>query len=279
MKETPLFPIVVALLVLCMVSPPSVLASTISFNPSSIVVYADGNGSVTVMIDEIPEGLSGYYITAEVSNPDAAEITKISFPGWTLMSNVTDVPSAQVRFGGADIEDHVVAGATNVVLATIGIRAKNPGSAALSLHSININDDSGMLIEPAVNTASINVTGSSGEGSSSGSWSAGGGSGGSSGGGTSGGSPGDSAGTSFSGDTNEGTIHAGIASTNERSGESSPGSDSPDGSAAEDTSVAPPNFVPSPLGPLPIPSLWIALIGIMVGAAAIVLYLAFTRRI
>jgi hypothetical protein len=277
MKESPLFPTAVTLLAFLLVLPPAVLAGTISFHPSSIVLYADGNGSVTVTIDELPEGLSGYYLTANVTNPEVAEISGVTFPGWTSLNTATTVPSSQIRIEGADVEDQVVAGATNVELATIALRAKNPGSAVLNLHSININDDSGMLIEPTVNAASITVT------SSSGSWSAGGGSGSSSGTGSSGEGSGGSAGTSVSGDTNDGTLPARTGSTTERSDGPSGGSDSqgtsPDGSAAVDTSVGLPTQVPSPAGSLPIPSLWIIVIAIMVGAAATVFYLAFTRRI
>lgn len=146
MKKSPIFPTAVALLAFLLVLPPAAMAGTISFHPSSIVLYADGNDSVTVMIDELPEGLSGYYLTASVTNPEVAEISGVTFPGWTSLNNVTDVPSAQVRIEGADVEDQVVAGATNVVLATIALQAKTTGSATLNLHSININDDSGMLI-------------------------------------------------------------------------------------------------------------------------------------
>ncbi len=282
MNESNIFPIAAALLVLCTAFPPAVLASTISFNPSSILLYADGNGSVTVTIDELPEGLSGFYLTANVTNPEVAEISHVSFPEWASLNTATAVPSSQVRIEGGDVENNVDVGATNVILATITIRAKNTGSAVLNLLDVRIDNESGYLFEPSVNSASVTVTASSGDGSSSGSWSAGVGSGSSSGSGSSGGGPGDSAGASFSGDTNDGTIPAGRASTTERSGDALGGSDSqgtsPDGSAAGDTSAAP-TQVPPPAGSLPIPSLWIIVIVVMVGAAAVVLYLAVTRRL
>lgn len=279
MNESTLFPVAAALLAFWLVLCPAAMAATISFNPSSIVLFADGNDSVTVMIDELPEGLSGYIFTAEITNPEIAEISGVSFPEWTSLTSATTVPSSQVKIEVGDVENQVVAGATNVVLATINIRPKNAGSSALDLLDVRIENESGFSFEPSVNAASVTVPSSSGDGSSSGSWSAGGGSGG----GSSGESTVAATGTSSFGNTSDGAEPSGTDAPTLRTGEVSGGSDpegaSPDGSEAEAASVAAPTEVPPPSGTFPIPSLWIAVIVIMVGSAAAVLYLAVTKRL
>ncbi len=239
MKELRVIPAVLAFLALSLLLAPAGLASMISFDPSSVSLYADGNDSVIVRIDELPEGLSLHTFTVKVSDPAVAEISQVSFPDWASVNNASIVPSDLVELRGEDAGDQVVPGATGVVLGTIHIRAKDPGSATIRIEGIRIEDDAGGVLEPGASTASIVVTGREGN--------------------------------TASGDD--------VAYTTDPAEAPADGLGEQDSSNDRSTYQETSNIPSAPAGTLPLPALWIVVIVIMVCAASAVLYLAVKQKI
>lgn len=285
MKDILPVAITIGIITLSLVLSPVVLATTISFNPSSISILIDNNGTdVTVITDELPDGLDTYTLTAEISNPAIAEISRVSFPGWASANNVTGIPSSSCILMGKDSSDQVKSDATGIILGTLRIKGKGSGSATLLIKNIEMSDDLGGSVEPDVHAASITVrTSSEASGSSSGG-----------GKGTSlGGSENTSTGTNTTNTTPKAlqdvSVTQNISMTGSLAGNTSPAQSIPpasdtDGSysfgSPSDTALSTPSApsTPSP-GSLPIPLPLIVLIVVMVVSAVTVLYLAITHRI
>lgn len=275
----------ICIIALSLILSPVVLATSISFNPSSISILIDNNGTnIPVIIDELPDGLDKYTLTAEISNPAIAEISSVSFPGWVSGNNVTGVPSSSCILKGRDSTDQVKSDATGIILGTLRILGKTPGSATLLIKNIEMSDDLGGSVEPDVHAASITVrTSSGGSGSSSGG-----------GGGTSSeGSDNTSTGTNTPNDSSKAL--QGMSSTQNISWNGSPTGNSPSTQSipsASDTegfyspgspsdAALSPASAPSAHSPgsLPLPLPLIVVIVVMVISAVTVLYLAVTHRI
>lgn len=129
----------------------------LSFNPQKVDVLPGYSQDIQIIMDEVPEGLSGFNITFSVSDPEIAEITAVSFPGWGQLPKNSTLPSSSVWIKTVDLENEVHPGDTNVLLGTITVTGKNTGISDLSITKTMISDDNGSLINPAVDTGKINV--------------------------------------------------------------------------------------------------------------------------
>lgn len=161
---------------LCIALPLTASAATISLSKTSSSMYTGTTDEFILKIDELPQGFTGYKLTATISNPAVAEIAAVSFPSWAPLSNTTTIPSSSVRISGVDMGGAVEPGATNIVLGTITVKAKNPGTATLTFGNIQVDDDSAGLVESSIGSATITVMSTS---SGSGGGGGGGGGGGS----------------------------------------------------------------------------------------------------
>ncbi|AKB74745.1 cell surface protein [Methanosarcina lacustris Z-7289] len=77
--------------------------------------------NIQIVLDEVPDGLSGFNITVSLLDPEIAEITVVSFPGWNsmLMNSTFPVPSSSVWIKSLDGGNQIVPGAKNVFLGNI----------------------------------------------------------------------------------------------------------------------------------------------------------------
>jgi hypothetical protein len=133
-------------------------ANVISFNPQTVDLHPGSSQNVQIAMDEVLTGLSGFNITISVLDPEIAEITAVSFPGWNAMPKNSKIPSSSVWIKAVDLNDQVVSGNTNVLLGTITLTGKKAGTTDLSIPKTTISDDNGSSINPVVNTDKINVT-------------------------------------------------------------------------------------------------------------------------
>ncbi len=161
MKEHRITFLAIVLCIVCMAIPLTASAATISLSKTSSSMYTGATDEFVLTIDELPQGLAGYKLTATISSPAVAEISAVAFPGWASLSNTTTIPSSSVRISGADMSEAVEPGATNIVLGTITVKAKNTGTATLTFGNIQVDDDQGDLVESTAGSATITVTGTS----------------------------------------------------------------------------------------------------------------------
>jgi PKD repeat protein len=144
---------------------PAVSAETITITPSSGSVVIGETITVTLTMDEVPNGLSGYVMNVTLESPSKAEIVGVTYPSWATLNSVTGVPSDNVEMNTCDLSGQVQAGATDVLLATVDIRGDAIGETNVTLYidpDVNvhhIDDDDGNLIVPTVNPSVITVLG------------------------------------------------------------------------------------------------------------------------
>ena len=99
-------------------------ANVVSFIPQTVELHPGSSQNVQIAMNEVPTGLSGFNITISVLDPEIAEITAVSFPGWNAMPRNSKIPSSSVWIKAVDLNDQVVASNTNVLLGTITITGK-----------------------------------------------------------------------------------------------------------------------------------------------------------
>jgi hypothetical protein len=69
-------------------------ANVVSFNPQTVEMRPGSSQDVQILMDSIPDGLSGFNITISILNPEIAEISAVSFPGWNSLPRNSTFPSS-----------------------------------------------------------------------------------------------------------------------------------------------------------------------------------------
>jgi len=119
--------------------------STISVTNASIAVI-NHTTNVSVVIDFLPHGLSGYNISVSLSNSSIAEIIYVEFPAWATMHLNSSLPSTSIQIKAADINEKIGAGNTNTILANLTLKGKHDGISFINISRIRIDDDDGYPI-------------------------------------------------------------------------------------------------------------------------------------
>ncbi len=99
--------------------------------------------NLSITLSEAPNGLSGYNITISLSNASIAEINSVDFPDWALLNSVGLLPAESVWIKAVDLQNSIIKGASNVILANVTLRGKSEGIARVLLTVRQIDDDDG----------------------------------------------------------------------------------------------------------------------------------------
>ena len=134
-------------------------ANVISFNPQTVEMRPGSSQDLQIVMDSVPDGLSGFNITVSILDPQIAEFAAVSFPGWEFAPKEFYI---SFEFGldkkVIDLNDQVHPGDTNVLLGTVTLTSKKAGTTDLSIPKTKMSDDNGSLINPVVTTGKVNVT-------------------------------------------------------------------------------------------------------------------------
>jgi len=157
---------------------PGTIAESISISPQASQGIAGEETELTILIDRVPEGLSGYNITVAVENPQVTEIVNVSYPDWVSVSSINPSPPAgYVCMLASDLTGAIHPGDTDVELGYLTMRGLKQGNTAIRIDVNKLNDKSGDDI--IVHTSGATVIVTSGSVPSSGGSLGGGGGGGS----------------------------------------------------------------------------------------------------
>jgi hypothetical protein len=124
--------------------------------------------NLSITLSEAPNGLSGYNITISLSNASVAEIISVDFPDWALLNDVGLLPAELVWIKAVDLQNSIIKGASNVILANVTFRGKSEGIANVLLTVRKIDDDDGYPLLEEGATASPTPGGNGGSSGSSG---------------------------------------------------------------------------------------------------------------
>ncbi|MFC7156693.1 alkaline phosphatase PhoX [Halomarina halobia] len=122
----------------------------------SVAVARGGTARTDLRVSSLPAGLSGGRITVSVSDPAVAAITDVSFPDALTPTESTvseDGSSATLRF--ADAGENVQPGAMDVVVASLEVRARGAGTAALDVDVHRLDDENGDAIDAEGRTGTV----------------------------------------------------------------------------------------------------------------------------
>ena len=133
-------------------------ATTISVG-NGFIATLGSTTTVSITLDEVPDGLSGYTITVSLSDPDIAEIAAVAFPAWASMNDNSDLPADSFWMKAADLNHQVEAGATEIDLGTLTIRGDANGECEINVTVDRLDDDSGYAIAASVNPGTLTVGG------------------------------------------------------------------------------------------------------------------------
>jgi hypothetical protein len=133
-------------------------ASNITFDPAAITVSQGDTQTITLFLDEAPQGLAGYLFSVMVTNPGTTRIMDVSYPSWAGLSNTTGVPGESITMSAVDLNRQVQAGATGIVLGTITVQGGTAGTSTILLSNIQMDADGGSVIFADADPGTITVS-------------------------------------------------------------------------------------------------------------------------
>lgn len=143
----------------------ALLLSTCLAATASGAAVSVGNGyiaeleattSVSITLDTVPDGLSGYIITVVLSDPSKAQITGVDFPSWASMTDET-VSGASATMKAVDLHHDVEPGGVNIDLGTLTIQGIARGECRMSITVDRLEDDGGYPISASTRTGLLRV--------------------------------------------------------------------------------------------------------------------------
>ena len=117
--------------------------------------------SISIDLDQLPTGLTGFDMDIEIVDPAIAIITGVNFhTNFPLISENLKADGSSVRIIGVDLGDPgmIGPGATNVNLGTLRVRGLVEGVTNIRVLSLNkMDDDDGNAITALLSSGSIQV--------------------------------------------------------------------------------------------------------------------------
>lgn len=143
------------------------LSATLIINAEEATTIEIENGfgfindtiKVNITLSEAPIGISGYNITLTATNSSVVEIISVEFPDWGsnfLKANST-LPHNFVWIKALDLDKQIEENATDILLASLFIKAKSNGMTSINMSKMRIDDDEGFKITPNIENGSFIV--------------------------------------------------------------------------------------------------------------------------
>ncbi len=126
--------------------------------PAQSALPIDSPAQYQILLTSAPDGLAGYDLQVTLENPAVGEIIAVQYPVWAALSNTTPPPPADsLRLSAVDLGKSVEAGAEDVLLATITVRADSTGNSAITISDVNMDADGGTGIAPGLSSGEVVV--------------------------------------------------------------------------------------------------------------------------
>ncbi len=126
-----------------------------SLLPVSTSLAPDETIQVTVQLDAAPQGLSGYNLSVQLTDPAVAEIVDVRFPAWSSLPINSTVPADEVWCKAVDLTG--TSGTAEITLVTVTVRADAVGTTNVTVLPTRIEDRQGGRYTPAVAQAQLQV--------------------------------------------------------------------------------------------------------------------------
>jgi hypothetical protein len=147
---------IVTFLLIC-ISIPAVSGTTLTAQGGTIAIPGN-SANFSIIADSLPNGLSGFTLTASLSDPSKAEIIEIITPAWAgspPFGSMSSVPADTVAITLVDLYLNVNHPVTNFTLITLKIRGDSVGSTGLQISNVDIQDKDGEPISAVIQNGTI----------------------------------------------------------------------------------------------------------------------------
>jgi len=94
-----------------------------------------------IVLDQAPDGLSGYDLVLSLATPGVAEITNVVYPSWANINTPVGTPNQSVLLQAADGNKNEEAGATGILLATVTVKGVGDGRTSIIISSVDMDSD------------------------------------------------------------------------------------------------------------------------------------------
>jgi len=131
----------------------------ISVSPPAVTLMSGSSVTYTFRISGLEAGLSGYRMQVRVTNPNAGEITAVSFPDWATGPKATHLPSDNVTVSATDLAQKVEDGASGVTLVSVTVTATGTGTGNIKIQNLSMQDDHSGTFSPDLATAKLTTQG------------------------------------------------------------------------------------------------------------------------
>jgi len=131
----------------------------ISISPPAVTLMSGSSVTYNIRISGLEAGLSGYRMQVKVTNPNAGQITAVSFPDWATGPKATHLPSDNVTVSATDLAQKVEDGASGVTLVSVTVTATGAGTANIKIQNLSMQDDHSGAFSPDLATAKLTTQG------------------------------------------------------------------------------------------------------------------------
>jgi hypothetical protein len=129
----------------------------LSFAPGDASVIENDYTEINITVSSLPEGLAGYDLTVDIDDPAIAEIVDVRYPDWVTITENSTLPGSSIYIKVVDCNSIVQGGAEDVVLATIRVAGKEPGTTNVILGINRLDDDNGEEIDAILEVGTLEV--------------------------------------------------------------------------------------------------------------------------
>jgi hypothetical protein len=104
---------------------------------------------LTILLSDVPKGLSGLNISVSVSDPATIAVTNISYPEWAMLHTKIGHSDSVVGLKMVDLQQKINAGVSNVIISRLTVSAYEEGVGILTVTPVLIEDDVGGIYSTA----------------------------------------------------------------------------------------------------------------------------------
>lgn len=117
---------------------------TLIFDPSvPVSIGAGDTDEVSLSVDKLPEGLSGYELRVDIDESEVAEIVDVTYPSWTSIEESSSLPGASIYIKAVDASSQIQPGAVDTELAILTLKGLEGGSTGITVTVSRFDDDDG----------------------------------------------------------------------------------------------------------------------------------------
>ena len=148
-KEKSIFMVGIAVVVFLVFVATPATAEVVDIEDGEI----DAFGATTVVnitLGTALNGLSGYNMTVNLSEPGIAEIVGVEFPPWATLHSNSTLPADSFWIKACDMNNQILPGATNINLAKLTIRGDVQGECDINVTATQMDADGGGNMLPGL---------------------------------------------------------------------------------------------------------------------------------